>query len=136
MVTNVETEKMGVEELAKLYRLRWKIELSFKAWKQSGQLENTLARKSNKYYMGSMVVAGIIRFMLSFQLYTILGETKRLSMEKLFKRFCEWLEELGSFANIESLEDFSEDIRHIQRDLRRRPSLDDLLADIFSCSLA
>ena len=80
---------MKAEELVQLYRLRWKIELSFKAWKQSGQAEVSLTRKSNKYYLESMIMAAMIRFVLSFRLYALLQGAERLSMEKLFKRFCE-----------------------------------------------
>ena len=69
LVTNIEPEQMKNPELVELYRLRWKIELSFKAWKQSGQVESTLARSSNKHYLESMVIAAMIRFILSFQLY-------------------------------------------------------------------
>lgn len=136
MVTNIECEKMTIQELSSLYRLRWQIELSFKAWKQSGGLSTALSRKSNPYYLQSMVLAGMIRFILSFRLFAVLQEVDRLSMDKLFKRFCEWLSSLISFKNLSKLIDFEVDDRHIQKDLRKRSSLEDLMNELFNNSLA
>lgn len=136
MVTNIKSEKMGLEELCSLYRLRWQIELSFKAWKQSGSVEISLSRKSNPYYLESMILASMIRFVLSFRLYSYLDGMNRLSMDKLFKRFSEWLKKLSSFKELNEIASFHEDKRHIQRDLRRRDSLDDIMNQLFTPSLA
>ena len=86
MVTNITPQMYKVEELCSLYRLRWHIELSFKAWKQSGAMTTALSRKSNEYYLQSLILASMIRFALSFQLHHHLRDIERLSMDKMFKR--------------------------------------------------
>jgi Transposase DDE domain len=46
LATNVENERMTAEKLFNLYSIRWQIEITFRAWKQSGDLVSALARKS------------------------------------------------------------------------------------------
>lgn len=127
MVTNIPEEMLSVKQLSELYRLRWNIELSFKAWKQSGTMQTALSRKANAHYLESLVVASMIRFALSFRPLAQLRLVARISMDKLFKRLSEWLSDL----NIIRFDlPFREDLRHIRKDLRRRGTLDQLLGEL------
>jgi IS4 transposase len=38
LITNIGEDLMGATELFKLYSVRWQIEITFRAWKQSGHL--------------------------------------------------------------------------------------------------
>lgn len=127
MATNIPEEMMSVKQLAELYRLRWNIELSFKAWKQSGSMLAALGRKANAFFLESLVVASMIRFALSFRPLAQLRLVARISMDKLFKRLSEWLSDLNIISfNLP----FREDLRHISKDLRRRGTLDQLLGEL------
>jgi hypothetical protein len=44
-VTNVESEKLSAEEVLKIGRLRWQIELIFKLWKSYGKIAESRSRK-------------------------------------------------------------------------------------------
>ncbi|PQJ27525.1 hypothetical protein BSZ32_02790 [Rubritalea profundi] len=99
MVTNIDAEMMTVKQLGELYRLRWNIELRFKAWKQSGSMHTALSRKANSSYLESLVLASMIRFALNFRPLALLKHVERLSMGKLFKLTSKWISDL-SIADI------------------------------------
>jgi hypothetical protein len=44
-VTNVESEKLSAEEVLKIGRVRWQIELIFKLWKSYGKIAESRSRK-------------------------------------------------------------------------------------------
>ena len=129
MVTNIDEEMMTVKQLGELYRLRWNIELCFKAWKQSGSMHIALSRKANSSYLESLVLASMIRFALNFRPLSSFHHVERLSMGKLFKRMSKWISDLRAGDVRES---FKVDIRHIQMDLRSRSTLDELLEELIT----
>ena len=51
MLTNLEKERAGADQLVAVYRARWAIEIQFRAWKQSLNLTKALNRKSNEHHM-------------------------------------------------------------------------------------
>jgi len=129
MVTNIPENMMTVKQLGELYRLRWNIELCFKAWKQSGSMHTALSRKANSSYLESLVLASMIRFALHFRPLALLKHVERLSMDKLFKLTSKWLSDLS----IVSLnQNFKEDTRHMQKDKRARSTLDQLLEELIT----
>lgn len=48
-LTNVETEKLNVEQIAKLYGLRWYIEILFKSWKSYANFKKMLGKEKMNY---------------------------------------------------------------------------------------
>lgn len=48
-LTNVETEKLNVEQIAKLYGLRWFIEILFKSWKSYSNFKKMLCKEKMNY---------------------------------------------------------------------------------------
>src|SRR5262249_62096559 len=48
MITDLPAEAFTVEEVCVLYRVRWQIELLYKAWKSGGGLGRTRGRKAGR----------------------------------------------------------------------------------------
>jgi len=122
MITSLETEAYSVDSLVAIYRARWGVEIQFRAWKQSGNMEQTLNRSSKESHMMSLVIAGMIAHLIGMCLGRIFAEEIGfcdLSYEKLY--------DLLSIHHIkaETLGDiltFEPDKRHIKRDKRSRQS--------------
>lgn len=45
LVTNVESEKLSLDEVLVMARIRWQIELMFKLWKSQGQIDESRSKK-------------------------------------------------------------------------------------------
>lgn len=110
ILTNIESKSLKAVEVFKLYSLRWQIEITFRAWKQSGNLEKALNRKSNKYHLGIIIHAAILWLVLGAKVMTLAQRInpqnkvqKFISIEKLFKHLSIYLfsikqlSELGKF---------------------------------------
>lgn len=122
MLTNLPATEASVVELAEIYRARWAVEIQFRGWKQSLNLEKALNRKSNKHHMEALVLAGMIAHQLGLKMAQFLtGRIGRalLSYEKLYDLLANLLIKSPSFTQLSA---FSPDPRHITRDKRRRKS--------------
>lgn len=122
MLTNLTQEQASAEQLMSLYRSRWAIEIQFRAWKQSLNLERALNRRSNREHLEALILAGLIAHQLGMRIaQKFVGQIGRacLSFEKLYDL-------LGNFfiklIFLRGLSDFNPDLRHITRDRRRRKS--------------
>jgi len=47
-VTNVPAERLTAEQVSRVYRLRWQVELLFKLWKMQGALDEVSGRKEGR----------------------------------------------------------------------------------------
>lgn len=122
MLTNLETEDFSPEQLAAIYRARWGVEIQFRAWKQSCNLDEALNRKSKESHMMTLVVAGMIAHLIGMHMGRFFAEKlgfSVLSFENLY----------GLLAihhiKAKTLRDvlvFNPDVRHIKRDKRKRQS--------------
>lgn len=122
MLTNLTEQQASAEQLMALYRSRWAIEIQFRAWKQSLNLEAALNRKSHRDHLEALILAGLIAHQLGMRMaqrFTSLVGRARLSFEKLYDLLANFLIKLTSLRR---LSQFNPDLRHITRDRRRRES--------------
>lgn len=123
LVTNVGKDLMKAEDLFGLYRVRWQIEIIFRAWKQSIHLEEALKRRSNPFHLQSLMYAGILLLILTMKTAALLQGVHRerpLSIERIADAVTMFL------PSMTSLHDFANqkhDPRHLQMDRRTRKSL-------------
>ena len=123
IVTNIPEGMLNARALAELYRCRWNIEIIFRAWKQSANLEQALNRRSNEDHFQCLMLAGMIYQVLSLSMVSLMRTLitkKRISLEKLFDSFSS---HLSKCRKLEDLWTHLPDPRHITMETRkdRRP---------------
>lgn len=122
MLTNLTKEQATVAQLTAVYRARWAIEIQFRAWKQSLNMDDALNRKSNKFHMEALVLAGMIAHQLGMKIARHLSEMVgrgRLSVEKLYDLLAD---QLVKAKGLDEVMGFTPEPRHIMRDKRQRKS--------------
>lgn len=65
LVTNVGEALCGVNELMKIYRMRWDIEIQFRGWKQSLNMGKALDRSSSIHHMRALALTSMIHQILT-----------------------------------------------------------------------
>jgi hypothetical protein len=119
VATNITAEQLGARDISELYRCRWNIEIIFRAWKQSANLDKALNRQSNEDHFQVLMLAGMIYQVMSLAMVSFMRQMiakKRISYEKLFDNFSDWL--TGS-RNLIELWSFDPDFRHITMEARK-----------------
>jgi hypothetical protein len=123
LITNIGEDLMDSSELFKLYATRWQIEITFRAWKQSGQLIKAIGRDRNLFHLQCLIYAAIIILILTMKTASLLRQQHArypLSIEKL-------AHDLGSqiltLVSLDHFGDYDPDPRHLQMDKRSRKSL-------------
>ena len=123
LITNIGEDLMGATDLFKLYSVRWQIEITFRAWKQSGQIIKAIGRDSNTFHLQCLIYAAIILLILTMKTASLLRQQHArypLSIEKL-------AHDLGSqiltLVSLDHFGDYDPDPRHLQMDKRSRKSL-------------
>jgi len=122
MLTNPSKEQADVSQLAAIYRARWAVEIQFRAWKQALNLGKALNRKSNEHHLQGLVLAGMIAHQLGMRIAQRIGNAvgrAKLSYEKLYDLLAM---RLIKAKNLEELDTFDPDRRHVERDKRTRKS--------------
>lgn len=122
MLTNLTEKQAGVSQLAAIYRARWAIEIQFRAWKQSLNLDKALNRKSGEHHMHALVLAAMIAHQLGMKIAVSISgqiERGRLSYEKLYDLLAKQLVKARGLAQVVA---FSPEPRHVMRDKRNRKS--------------
>jgi hypothetical protein len=120
MLTNLDGEEFCANQLASIYRVRWGIEIQFRAWKQSTNLEAALNRTTRENHMIVLVLGAMIAHLLGMcigRIYTSEIGLHRLSFEKLYDVLA--THHLQARC-CEDILDFRADLRHVSRDKRRR----------------
>ena len=130
VVTNVGADLMAAPDVSELYRCRWNIEIIFRAWKQSANLGKALKRRSNEDHFQVLILAGMIYQVMSLAMIALMRviiDNRRISYEKLFDNFSEWIMKSKSLGE---LWDFDPDPRHVVMESRkdRRPLEDTWVA--------
>ena len=119
VVTNIPKEKMSASSVSELYRCRWNIEIVFRAWKQSANLDKALNRKSNEDHFQVLMLAAMIYQVLSLSVMALirtLASGERISLEKLFD---DWSAAIIKCHTMEELWNYDPDIRHLKMDAHR-----------------
>jgi hypothetical protein len=122
MITNLDKQTAGVQQLTAIYRARWAVEIQFRGWKQSLNLTKALNRKSNKFHLEALVLAAMIAQQLGMKIAQRIGAIvgqARVSYEKLYDLLAVLLTKAKTLAEILQ---FTPDFRHITRDKRKRKS--------------
>ena len=124
-ITNIKKTELTAQEIAMLYKIRWAIEIEFRALKQSCNFHRAFGKMSNKYHQESLLLAGVIICIMGMRFVRKLndsGLTKAiLSQEKVHDyiahsiMFARTLRELLTIA--------LPDLRHVKMDTRARTSL-------------
>ncbi len=97
-VTNIPKEKLAIENVRHIYRLRWQIEIIFKIWKTIGKIEQTKKMKTKRFE--TMFYAKLILLLLCQNIYwnttyyVELYQNKSLSIFKTFKTIINNLKEI------------------------------------------
>ena len=125
MVTNVEEDKMDTGDLVKLYSLRWQIEITFRAWKQSGALMKALNRKSKTSHLRTLIYASILWLVISMKTASTLQSTldknvKVVSLEKLAMSMIVYVMNLTCLSD---LSEYTPYLLHVLIESRKRDSL-------------
>lgn len=132
LVTNVKEELMTASKLFKLYRIRWQIEITFRAWKQSGKLVSALARKSNQVHLQALMLASLLVLILTMKITSQLQRRYQnllISIEKLANNLAAFI---LSIQSIWYLVDYNPDHRHVQSDRRNRQKLREIAISCLS----
>ena len=123
-VTNISRDMMDAAGVASAYRLRWEIEIKFRAWKQSTGIGKALSHASNEHHLRALVVTAMIYFMLTLKM------TDRLSRnhpgrELSFEKICAWISDvIGCMTSLSFAA--PKDIRHLAAERRTRQRLSSL----------
>lgn len=132
LVTNVDKELMTSANLFKLYAIRWQIEITFRAWKQSGKLVSALARKSNEIHLQALMLASMLLLILTMKIASLLQGSDGsilISIEKLAANLAGFI--LG-IKSIWHLADYHPDLRHLKSDRRTRLALREIAVSCLS----
>lgn len=88
-VTNIPAQKVSTEKIRKIYRLRWQIELRFKAWKSFYHLAATKKMQRCRFecYLYSTLLLLLINWEIALNFFSILWNhtLKPLSLLKFHK---------------------------------------------------
>lgn len=120
LVTNVNKDEAKLNDLVKLYRMRWDVEIQFRAWKQSLNIEKALNRDSSEHHLFALIMASMIHLVMTMiarqitQKQLKLGE---LSLENLANSLAGFISKARSF---EECWDFSPNLRRVKKDKRKR----------------
>lgn len=120
LVTNITTEESSKTDLMKIYRMRWDIEIQFRAWKQSLKLNHAFNKKTSPHHMYALIMASLIHLalMMIARAFTQ-AQLKRgeLSIEKLAKSLSQFIMKAKRF---EECWTYVADKRHVRKDSRKR----------------
>ena len=127
IITNVPKEKMNGDGLFKLYSVRWQIEITFRAWKQSANHVEALKRRSNQDHLEVLMYAGMLLLILTLHVSSLLQQQcpqRILSIEKIAHDLAAFLLRVTSLPD--QFRAYCPDRRHIQMNLRARKSLHEI----------
>jgi len=123
LVTNVDNNKADIDTLAKLYALRWRIEIIFKAWKQSLNLKGCFSTLKNINHLKCLIYASLFWLVLTMGVEESLKSSEgatEISIQKLIPALSCCL--LSSYS-IQEVIHFRPDMRQVSYERRRRPTM-------------
>lgn len=90
-ITNISSDRFSAQEVLKVYRLRWQVELVFKTWKSSLSVDKT--KKVKKERFECQLIAKIIWALINWRIYQFIDlaikkaePDKGISILKFFKQ--------------------------------------------------
>lgn len=124
LVSSIPQEIMTPQDLGKLYSQRWQIEIIFKAWKQSSNLEKALNKKSNVQHMLGIFLVDVFRLHLAMLFYQVLRISKQIDIGRLsIAKLCDWIStSMSSAKTYRDLMSQNLNITHIYTQTRKRNS--------------
>jgi hypothetical protein len=110
-LTNVSSEKLAGKEIAKLYGLRWHIEILFKSWKSGSNFKKMFAKeKMNEHRVKFTIYAMLIQFVyLMTSIYPVLEKAikeitdKPISILKFTQEMSSILDKILSLKSVDEL---------------------------------
>lgn len=132
MITNIEDEQMEWEKLFSLYAVRWKIEITFRAWKQSAHSVQALKRRSNACHLQVLMLASLLLLILTMKVAALCQCRHRdvpLSIEKIAVSLSTHLLTLSTLQDFCS---YNPDPRHISMGKRQRQTLQEIALQALS----
>ena len=123
-VTNISRKMMDADGVASAYRLRWEIEIKFRAWKQSTGIGKALFHISNEHHLRALVVTAMIYFTLTLKMANQLSGLHP-GRELSFEKICGWISDCIKGMVSLALPP-PRDIRHLAAERRKRPRLSHL----------
>lgn len=125
MVTNVKEAQLDTATLAALYAVRWQIEITFRAWKQSGNLLKALNRKSKPAHLQTLIYAAILWLVLMMKTAAALQvlylkKNRTVSLEKLSISMSGFMLKL---TEVDSIKNYAPYHKHVLMESRRREPL-------------
>jgi hypothetical protein len=88
-ITNASSEIIPIEYIQDFYRLRWQIELRFKAWKSFYHINKTKKMKKHRFecYLYATLLLIMINWEIAASILSLIWKTKRriISIYKFFK---------------------------------------------------
>lgn len=118
MLTNLDEADFSIDDLVVIYRIRWGVEIQYRAWKQSSNLDAVLNRKSKENHMMALILGGMLAHLIANIVSRIFSdkiELSRMSFEKLSDALAD---HHCSAKSVEDILTFRVDPRHIKRDKR------------------
>ena len=95
-ITNVPHDRMSAQDIIQVYRLRWQIELVFKAWKSGLSVDKT--KKVKKERFECQMIAKIIWALINWRIYQLANlairktePDKGISILKFFKQAIKYI---------------------------------------------
>ena len=118
-------ETHTAKELFEIYRLRWNIEVRFKAWKQAINMKSLFCRASNFHHQEALIYAALIFQLIALNVAANLDlRGEALSLENFAKGVAKSIGIVTSAADLT----FEFDPRHVLMEKRKRkPLMDQLL---------
>jgi hypothetical protein len=107
---------MAARSVSALYRCRWNIEIIFRAWKQSANLDKALNRTSNENHFQVLVLAEMIYQILSLSVIILVRNLSLGTIISLEKLFDDWSGMDIKCRRMEEMWDYHPDIRHLKMD--------------------
>lgn len=135
LITNLPTEKLEAETLWQLYRLRWHVEMVFKALKSNGCMQRLARHISNASHLRVMLLGQLLQVILNLRLCRRLSEFDPARPASLLKMAGLLTETLAALWLSDGCE--LQWARHLQRlqqhcryDQRTRKNLEELRVEL------
>jgi IS4 transposase len=71
MLTNLPAADFSPNLLRTIYRARWGVEIQFRAWKQSNNLDKALNRKSGEHHLMAILLTAMINHLVGMRMVSV-----------------------------------------------------------------